>query len=105
MANQRLLFGHAGWYGSGDAPDDLFVAVLLFGAIGGACSALSSPSRFPALARPVLGSALATLLQAVLSGSPLVQLAPAGWLVAAYAAGFAERLVSRPSARRDRARA
>ena len=88
--------GHAGWFGAGPAPADLHLAVTLFGLIGGTCSALSARSAFPPILRPVLGSVAANLLHAGLSGSSLVQLSPAGWVLAAYVAGFAERWLSRP---------
>lgn len=100
-----LLLGHPGWWAAeGPAPADQHVAIALLGLIGGAVSAMTRPSRFPCLGRPVLGSLAATLAQALLSGTTLASFSPAGWLLVAYAAGFAERLVTRPSARRDPAR-
>lgn len=76
--------------------EDQWLMLTLFGLIGGACSALRAYSALPALLRPVLGSVAANLVHAFLSGSTLVQFSPAGWLLTAFAAGFAERWLSRP---------
>ncbi len=76
--------------------EDLWLMLTLFGLIGGACSALRAHSDLPVLLRPLLGAAAANLAHALLLGSTLVELSRPGSLLCAFAAGFAERWVSRP---------
>lgn len=76
--------------------EDLWLLLTLFGLIGGACSALRAHSDLPVLLRPLLGAAAGNLAHALLLGSTLVELSRPGSLLCAFAAGFAERWVSRP---------
>ena len=76
--------------------EDLWLMLTLFGVIGGACSALRAHSALPVLLRPLLGGIAADLAYALLMGSTHVELSRPASFLCAFAAGFAERWVSRP---------
>ena len=97
------LFGEAAWYAgvpAATAPAGLHLAVLLFGLLGGATSALLAPGRGPALLRPVLGALAAQALYTLFASGTVAlgQITPGAWLALSFAAGFAERLVIRAPA-------
>lgn len=92
--------GSASWVEPGSvAPSDPLLASILLGGLGAAASCALAPGRGPTLRRVTLGALgalLATLLLRAGILSVGIESAP-GWLLAAFAAGFLERLVARSS--------
>ena len=93
------VWGNAAWFGGTGSAQDPHLAVLLFGLVGGAISALLRPGPRPVLLRPLLGAIAAQLVFALVRSGvfDLGALAPGGWVLVAFLAGFGERLVTRPS--------
>ena len=94
------VLGSVSWMEPGSvAPSDPLLASVLLGGLGATASCALAPGRGPTLLRVSLGAVGALLLTLLLRAGILsvgIDSAP-GWLVAAFAAGFLERLVARSS--------
>ena len=97
-----LLAGDASWFSTGtEVAPGLRLAVILFGGLGGATSALFAPRAvrgLPAiLLRPLVGAVAGLALHTLLRSGLLAPGAPTppASLCIAYAAGFLERLMPR----------